>query len=128
MCTEFILAVIYFLTILIINYFIFKLIKTNLVNIIDLLKIEKIFKYSFVSKKKNLFYYLIQLQKNSKNFRILLELNNIIDSQDLLLIGYTYQFLSKKVEFNFQPTEKKEFVSNKIYLNLLENQFLSKDL
>jgi len=127
MCTELILAIIYFLTLVIINYFMFKLIKTNLINIFNLIKIEKILKYSYTSEKKNLFYYLIQLQKNSKNSKVLSELNKVLESKDLLLIGNTYQFLSKKIALNFQVTQKKEFVSNKIYLNLLENQYLSKD-
>jgi hypothetical protein len=89
----------------------FKLIKTNLINIFNLIKIEKILKYSYTSEKKNLFYYLIQLQKNSKNSKVLSELNKVLESKDLLLIGNTYQFLSKKIALNFQVTQKKEFVS-----------------
>jgi len=127
MCTELILAIIYFLTILIINYFIFKLIKMNFTNIFYLIKVEKIFQYFLGSQKKNIFYYLIQLKKNPKNPKIISLLNNILDSNDLLLIGSTYQFLSKHLETT-QKSSQKEFVSNKLYFKLLENQYLSKEL
>ena len=61
MCTELILAFIYFFTIFVINYFILKLLKNNFSNICYLIKIEKIFQYFSLSSKRNIFYYLIPI-------------------------------------------------------------------
>ena len=135
MCTELILAFIYFITIFFVNYFLFKLLKSNLKNISYFLKIENIFKNFNVEQKKNIFYYLICLKKKMFSPKLILFLNQQLKTDDFLVIGSTYKFLADNIDLDIQnqtllkqSEQKKLFFSNKLYLNLLKDQYLLNDL
>ncbi len=123
MCTELFLAVLYFGTILAVNFFLFKLLQTYTKNIIYLLKVQNIFKQK---RPKNLGgFILLHLysKKNNKNVSLLNLLNRYSTNEDLLTIGNTYSFL---LDNSKQQKSIKDL--NNFYLELLENQYLSKDL
>ena len=130
MCTELILALIYFLTIFLINYFLIKLIKISLINFKYLLKIEKMFQIFNFDAKKNLLYFLLKFNKKKETIIFLNYLNHyIVDNNDRLIIAHTYRFLSKNIGINLSENSylkkfKKKFIFNKIYILLLEKQFL----
>lgn len=141
MCTELILALLYFLTIFIVNYFLLKVIQKNLENISYFQKIEKIFFIFEKKKKKSSFYYFIRFKKSLTKISLLSSFNRFLKSNDILLIGHSYRFLMKDVEINFQKQEKKEIFflnqknfleeqnqktrANSLYLSLLQNQYLN---
>ena len=138
MCTKLLLAFLYLLILFIINFFLFKLFQKKLKKIVFLQKIEKIF---YLVKKnppcsgiknKSVFYYLIHYQTLSKKrFGLLSSFNLLFKKKDILLIGYSYYFIAKKIKINFQEQEKKEFFQKEkvrvyyLYLKLLKNQYLS---
>jgi hypothetical protein len=134
MCTELILAFIYFITIFFVNYFLFKLLKNNYKNILYFLKIEKIFRDFNVEQKNNVFYYLIRLKKKLGSIYLIEFLNKQINTNDFLIIGGTYNFLINEIELNTETTDltrkqeqRKTFFANKVYLNLLKDQYLGQD-
>jgi hypothetical protein len=131
MCTELILAFIYFITIFLVNYFLLQLLKNNIETISYLLKIENLLTYYSSTEQKNLFYYLIQFKKKIKTVQMFYYLNGLLETEDLLIIGNTYKFLvknAKKENVSLMVSEKNEnkaFFANKLYFRLLENQYLS---
>jgi len=132
MCTELILAFIYFIIILLVNYFLFQLLKTNLQNIFYLLKVEKLLTNYSSTQQKHLFYFLIQFKRNIKTIKMFSSLNGLFNKEDLLIIGNTYKFLLKTTKMENVSTpfseknENKSFFANRLYFSLLENQYLFK--
>ena len=126
MCTEFLLAIIYFITILTVNYFLFKLLKNYFINILYLIKVKNIFQlYNSNTTKLISLFYSIEKNKlfNSKklfNFQNLLEQEKFNKKSDLLVIGNIYKKLLK-LSNNNSLLEK----SNSFFFNLLEKQYIS---
>ena len=131
MCTELILAFIYFITIFLVNYFLFQLLKKNVEIIFYLLKVENLLNQYSSTKQKNLFYYLIQLKKKVKTVQMFYYLNGLLETEDLLIIGNTYQFLLKNTKRDnvsltiSEKNENQSFFANRLYFSLLQNQYLS---
>jgi hypothetical protein len=119
MCTEFLLAIIYFVTIFFVNYFLFKLLKTYSKNIFYLLRLKNIFK-SFKDSNNNLVFFLASMLKTEKkNSTILVTLNRLSKTQDILVIGNTYKYLSSNLKYETSA-------DNKIYyFELMANHYLS---
>ena len=119
MCTEFLLAIIYFVTIFFVNYFLFKLLKTYFNNIFYLLRLKTIFK-SFKTSNNNLVFFLSSfLKKEKKGSALLGTLHKFSNTEDLLIIGNTYKYLSNNLKYEITD-------NNQIYyLKLLANQYLS---
>ena len=119
MCTEFLLAIIYFVTIFFVNYFLFKLLKTYSKNISYLLRLKNIFK-SFKDSNNNLVFFLSSMIKQEKkNSTVLLTLNRFSKTQDILVIGNTFKYLSSNLKYETS-------VDNKIYyFELMANHYLS---
>ena len=119
MCTEFLLAIIYFITIFFVNYFLFKLLKTYSKNIFYLLRLQTIFK-SFKESNNNLVFFLSSLlKKEKKNSTLLLTLHKFSNTQDILIIGNTYKYLSSNLKYETSA-------DNKIYyFELMTNHYLS---
>jgi len=123
MCTELLLALIYFGTIFAVNFFLYKLLTTYVKNIFSLLKMKNIFN-TFPGEEKTIFSLLSLYSKNpSKNRSMLLRLPNVVTSQDVLILGNIYRFLLSEKQ---KPEENKN--SSTFYLQLLENQYLSKKI
>ena len=119
MCTEFFLALLYFITIFIVNYFLFKLVKNYFENIFSLVKLRNIF-VTYKKATNNLVFLLSSLEKKEKkNISFLRSLNSYSTTQDILIIGNTYKYLSRK----FPQEGMTE--ANKYYFELLGNQYLS---
>ena len=120
MCTEFLLAIIYFITIFFVNYFLFKLLKTYFKNIFYLLRLKTIFK-SFKTSNNNLVFFLSSLLKKEKKGSALLlgTLHKFSNTEDILIIGNTYKYLSNNLKYEISD-------NNRIYyFELLSNQYLS---
>jgi len=123
MCTELLLALIYFVTIFAVNFFLYKLLTTYVKNIFSLLKMKNILN-TFPGEEKTIFSLLSLYSKNpSKNRSMLLRLPNLVTSQDVLILGNIYRFLLSEKQ---KPEENKN--SSTFYLQLLENQYLSKKI
>jgi hypothetical protein len=117
MCTEFFLALIYFITILVVNVFIFNLLKSYFRNIVEILKLKKII-LIFKTNNNDLllsFYYLLKERKISNN-KILSILSLPKDKKDVLIAGKIIEFFNKSI---------KQEKSLDFYLTLLKNQYLS---
>ena len=119
MCTEFLLAIIYFVTIFFVNYFLLKLLKTYFKNIFYLLRLKTIFKL-FKKSNNNLVFFLSSLlKKEKKNSTLLGTLHKFSNTQDVLIIGNTYKYLSNNLKYEIA-------VDNQIYyFELLANHYLS---
>ena len=118
MCTEFLLAIIYFATIFFVNYFLFKLLKTYFKNVFYLLRLKNIFK-SFKKSNNTLVFFLSSLlQKEKKNSTVLATLHRFSKTQDILVIGNTYKYLSTNLKYEAST-------SKLYYFELLANQYLS---
>ena len=138
MCTELILALIYFFTIFIANYFFFNLIKKIFKNILFLQKAEKIFSFFQKKKKKSSFYFFLFLKKNIQKIRLISIFNKNLKFFDYLIIGHSYRFLQKNLLINFQDIDNKidlnknfsvdkeisQIKANNLYFRLLETQYL----
>ena len=108
MCTEFLLAIIYFVTIFFVNYFLLKLLKTYFKNIFYLLRLKTIFKL-FKKSNNNLVFFLSSLlKKEKKNSTLLGTLHKFSNTQDVLIIGNTYKYLSNNLKYEIA-------VDNQIY-------------
>jgi hypothetical protein len=145
MCTEFFLALLYFLILFLVNYFLIKLLKENVKNFFYFLKIKKMFQLlKKKEQKRNLFSFLVHFSfffKKKNNLFFLIEYLNVpFKFKDCLLIGSTYSFLYKNINFlrfdkvkteNFKKielnpnkeNEKLYFLSNQLYFQLLEKQY-----
>ena len=115
MCTEFFLAIIYFVTIFFVNYFLFKLLKTYFKNIFYLLRLRIIFKF-FKKSNNNLVYYLSSFLKKEDNSLLLVNLHRFSKTKDILVIGNTYKYLSTYYE---NSTDSKIY-----YFELLATHYL----
>ena len=121
MCTELLLAIIYFATIFVVNYFLYKLLTNYIRNIYSLLKIKNIFN-AFPLTKTSIFSLLSLYTKNSTKKRsLLLQLPKLFNNQDLLVLGNVYRFLLNEKQ---KPEEIK--TSSTFYFQLLENQYISR--
>jgi hypothetical protein len=125
MCTELILAVLYFLAIFFANFFLIQIIKNILKEIFYFLKIEQIFKNIQKKEKLNLYFFFLFLKKNLYSFSNLNFLNQHIHTKDLLIHGYTYKYLL--IHFKEKPKQiiPKILLFNQIYLSLLIQQYLN---
>jgi hypothetical protein len=118
MCSEFILAMIYFITIFIVNFFLYKLLKIYLSNIFYLVKLKNIFQFSTKSKNNTVSLFYLFFKKEKQNSTYLLNLNKLSKTKDILIIGNTYNYLSQ----NFP--EKNNFY----YFQLLKTQYLQQNI
>ena len=119
MCTEFLLAIIYFSTIFFVNYFLLKLLKTYFKNVFYLLRLKNIFK-SFKKSNNTLVFFLSSLlQKEKKNSILLGTIHRFSKTQDVLIIGNTYKYLSTNLKYEASTNNKL------YYFELLANQYLS---
>jgi hypothetical protein len=123
MCTELFLAILYFSTIFAVNFFLFKLLKTYTRNIIYLLKVQNIFKQKLPKDIRGFVLLHLYSKKNSKNVDLVDLLNKYSINEDVLTIGNTYSYLLK----NSQEQGSRKQLNN-FYLELLENQYLSKNI
>ena len=123
MCTELFLAILYFSTIFAVNFFLFKLLKTYTRNIIYLLKVQNIFKQKLPKDIRGFVLLHLYNKKNSKNVDLVDLLNKYSINEDVLTIGNTYSYLLK----NSQEQGSRKQLNN-FYLELLENQYLSKNI
>jgi hypothetical protein len=121
MCTELFLAILYFLTILIVNYFLFKLLTSYLQKITYLLKIKNILT-TFPQSKFSLVSQLHKYSSLDSKFSLKF-FNNISSTKDVFIIGNTYKYLVEALQ-----TEKSLTTSTLYYLQLLENQYLSNSI
>ena len=114
MCTELLLAIIYFITILVVNFFLYKLLKSYYRNISYLLKLKNIYQLYKNDKMEiiaNLYLYL-----KNKNQKVLFNLNKYSKNEDIIIIGNIYKFLRiNTINSNL----------NNFYFKLLEMQYLS---
>lgn len=147
MCTELILACLYFFTIFVVNYFLFRLISLSLKNASYLGKITQLGKFiqtfssfsdSRTNFKKNLSfetnvsswiflsYFFILLRKDSKKVIFSSSLPKLRKTQDLLILGNTYHSLLNYTQANSQEKNSSlsEPLLNTYYFRLLENQYL----
>ncbi len=123
MCTELLLAILYFSTIFAVNFFLFKLLKTYTRSITYLLKVQNIFKQKLPKDIRGFILLHLYSKKNSRNIDLVSLLNNCSIDNDVLTIGNTYSYLLK----NSQEQDSKRQLNN-FYLELLENQYLSKNI
>ena len=117
MCSEFFLAIIYFFTLFIVNYFLFKLLKSYLKNILSILKFKNIFRYFKISELviiSNLYFSLKNKIKKRKLFlkvNLLSKIEKEKKLKDVVLVGNFYNFLF-------------EFDTAAFYFLLLKKQYL----
>jgi predicted MPP superfamily phosphohydrolase len=115
MCTELILACIYFVTIFIVNIFLYKLLKNYFQNILYLLKLKNIFN-NYKNQNLSIISLLYFYFSKDLNFRSLLKnFSNIENKKDVLIIGNIYKNLNNRKNIE---------ISIKYYLDLLEKQYL----
>ena len=121
MCTELGLAILYFLSIFIVNFFLFKVLKNYFKNILYLRKIRTIFT-TFSNKTDLKLVSLLYLfsKKETKNRNLLNQMNLIKNLEDYLIIGNIYSNLLKNEEISFSKRKSENF-----YFELLEKQYLS---
>ena len=115
MCTELLLAVIYFLTIAFVNYFLFQLLRSYWKSIIQFLQIKNIFQQYSQEKSFQKTFFIFKKEK-----LILPEFFSSLERKDPIFIGNLYRYLSKREE---KREEKKE---KNYYFYLMERQFLKK--
>ena len=145
MCTEFFLAILYFLILFFVNYFLIKLLKENGKSFIFFLKMKRMFQlFKKKEQKRNFLSFLVHfsfLKKKKNNLFFLLDyLNQRFKFEDGLMLGCTYSFLYnninflrfdksknenlKKIEFNQKKENEKIYLlSNQLYFQLLEKQY-----
>ena len=137
MCTEFLLAIIYFLTIGVINFFLIKVITQSKNEIVSFLKVRNTLKY-FERKEESILFFQCFCFKSlleeeiQKNFGVKKMLEEFLSFQrlefpeiekyflkekDPLILGH----LSHQLFLNSLESKKKGQI---IYFRLLENQFL----
>lgn len=125
MCPEFFLAILYFITILTVNYFLAKLLKSYLANIFQLLKFKNIFTHFKISELLIISNLYFSLKNKTKNTTLFSSLDFLLANEkkkitsDILLIGNIYKFLGTFL------TNKKDSLDSNFYFLLLKNQYLS---
>lgn len=131
MCTELILAILYFLAIFLVNFFLAKIIEKLFETFFYYLKIEMILKKFTGFSQKEILFFCIQGKKITNPFIFLDCLPYEKKMDDILLLGQMYQFLFKKNNFqnltliNQKNQEKINFLSSQMYLNLVKIQYLT---
>ena len=119
MCTELLLAIIYFIIIAIINFFLFKLLKTYLSEINKRQHIKTIFDTCKLNQG-SIFPFLYKYSNQKNNHSIILkQLSAVKGKNDFLIIGNTYKYLA---DFN-----QLDSTIDTAYFRLLENQYLKKN-
>jgi hypothetical protein len=119
MCTELFLALFYFLTLFIVNFFLLKLLISYKTNILFLLKLKNILNSFDKKKLKGISMFYFYSKNEFKNKSILNKFSSFSKVKDMLIIGSTYRYLSKNLS-----RKNNDFVSLSYYLKLLEVQFL----
>jgi hypothetical protein len=123
MCTELFLAIIYFSTIFVVNFFLYKLLKSYLTNILYLLKVKNILKCFSKNQSMLISIFYLCSKNEFKNQNLLINLNKFSTIEDSLIIGNTYKYFSKNLD-----KQNNQFVSLTYYLKLLESQYLPNKL
>ena len=116
-CPEIFLAIIYFLTVLIVNYFFFNLVNHYKKNFIFLVKLEKnLFPTKKIIKITIIPFLYLYFKTSNKELNIFfLEKNDLMD---VLVLGRSYNY--------FKEIKKKKIFKNfSYYFSLLETQNLS---
>ena len=116
MCTEFFLACLYFLILLVINFFLFKLLNIYLKNIFKLQKIKNISK---IYPNNNFFRSLYKYSnKNYQNSKTLKKFNiEAKERMDPLIIGNIYKYLSTN-NLKFQTQNQVTFIFSYYKINI----------
>ncbi len=91
MCNELFLALIYFTTIIIVNFFLLKLLKISFENLVSFAKTKNLLN-SFKIKNYKLLNFLLFSLYNEKKINVSY-LNELLSTKDILIIGYTYNYL-----------------------------------
>lgn len=122
MCTELLLAVLYFITIFTVNYFLYKLVNTYLTNIFYLTRLKTIFKNFNKQEIKNISILYFYAKNNFQNISLFNILKQFSNTKDSLVIGKTYSYLAKNI-----ASKKNRNFSLIYYFKLLEEQYINKD-
>ena len=110
MCTEFILASIYFGIIFIINFLLVKLLLSYKKSLTSLFKFKKIFNFY---EKKSLDRLLFLKKMEKRESKLLFSINNVknfSDTEDILIIGNTYKIFSKNTINFYFPLLKLQYL------------------
>ena len=110
MCTEFILASIYFSIIFIINFLLVKLLLSYKKSLTSLFKFKKIFNFY---EKKSLDRLLFLKKMEKRESKLLFSINNLknfSDTEDILIIGNTYKIFSKNTINFYFPLLKLQYL------------------
>jgi hypothetical protein len=121
MCSELILAFIYFLTICVINFFLSRLIIFYVKKIFYFVKFKNIFRFYSVSDLTLLSFLYFYSKEEFSNIGLLKNINKIKSNDDPVTIGNIYKFLS------MTKSSKKNKSAN-FYFKLLENQYISSSI
>lgn len=132
MCTEFVLAILYFFTIFLVTFFLFQLLQNYLRNILFVSKIKKCFQNA---KEQNrfLFSFLLQTEtkfrsKNGERKKKFLSLSlptsSFFPTNDIVLLGQFSRFL-QPIHFFDQEKKKPAKKRTSSFSELLEQQYLS---
>ena len=116
MCTELFLALVYFTTIVIVNFFLFKLLTSYFNEIIELQRVKRIFVQTS-EKKVSIFSQLAEMNKNqNRTAKILKNLQTFSKTDDIIIIGLTYKYLSDNITKNSKY--------DNLFTKMLQNQYL----
>jgi hypothetical protein len=118
MCSEFILALVYFFTIFVVNFFLYKLLRSYVKNIFYFWKMRNIFKLFNKSNNALVSLFYLFFKKEKQNSKYLVTLPQFLKTKDILIVGNTYNYLST----TFQED------TNSYYFQLLKNQYLAKNI
>lgn len=117
MCTEFLLALIYFIILFAVNFLVGKLLVSYKKSLLFQLKLKNIFTF-FEKKNLSLLFFLEKNQKNESKFSSLVEkIKNFSKTKDILIIGNIYK--------KFSIFEKKKINSSSFYFLLLQQQYIA---
>jgi len=114
MCPEFLLAILYFTILFLVNSFLWKVLQSYIQKIQF---VEKMKKMSLLKlEKKGLLSLLLSLfKKEKKSFSVFSSLKTYSQPKDLILLGTTYEYLKK---------ERKQFSQKDSFFDLFSLQFL----
>ena len=114
MCTELLLAIIYFITIFVVNFFLYKLLKSYWNNIFYLLRLKNIYQFNKTGQMEIISNLYLYLKNKTKNKKTLFNLNKFSKKKDILIIGNIYKLLKNNT-----------IDLNNYYFKLLEIQYLA---
>jgi len=118
MCTEFLLAALYFIILFFVNFLLFQLIKSYFKEFFFFLHLQHLFRLS--QEKKKYLFSLFLLPSKQTFFFPSFRKNDLISSyhrKDIIILGNIAKTLSLNSKLN----------KDKFYYQLIENQFLSKE-